>query len=38
MPYIDGFVAVVPTANKENYRALKLVECWGKEVPDGELE
>jgi len=51
MPYVDGFVAAVPTANKEIYRkhaeaaaivfkehgALKLVECWGDDVPDGQL-
>ena len=51
MPYIDGFVAAVPTANKETYiahtkkaaavfrelGALKLVECWGDDVPDGEV-
>lgn len=49
MTYVDGFVAAVPTANKDAYRshaepaakvfrghgALKLVECWGDEVPDG---
>ena len=51
MTYVDGFVAAVPTANREKYRkhaqdaaavfkehgALKLVECWGDDVPDGEL-
>jgi uncharacterized protein YbaA (DUF1428 family) len=51
MPYIDGFVAAVPTANREKYikhvheaaavfkehGALKLVECWGDDVPDGKL-
>jgi len=51
MPYIDGFVAAVPTANKAAYKkhaedaavvfkehgALKLVECWGDDVPDGEV-
>ena len=51
MHYVDGFVAAVPTANKEKYRehaeaaagvfrehgALKLVECWGDDVPDGEV-
>jgi uncharacterized protein YbaA (DUF1428 family) len=51
MTYIDGFVAAVPTANREAYRkhaeqaatvfkdhgALKLVECWGDDVPDGKL-
>jgi uncharacterized protein YbaA (DUF1428 family) len=51
MTYIDGFVAAVPTANRETYKqhveraanvfkdhgALKVVECWGDDVPDGEL-
>jgi uncharacterized protein YbaA (DUF1428 family) len=51
MTYIDGFVAAVPTANRDTYRkhaekaavvfkehgALKLVECWGDDVPDGKL-
>jgi len=51
LTYVDGFVAAVPTANREKYRkhaqdaaavfkdhgALKLVECWGDDVPDGEL-
>lgn len=51
MPYVDGFVAAVPTANKETYRqhaaaaaevfkelgALSVVECWGDDVPDGEV-
>jgi uncharacterized protein YbaA (DUF1428 family) len=51
MPYVDGFVLAVPTANKEVYRqyaesaaivfkecgALKLVECWGDDVPEGEV-
>jgi uncharacterized protein YbaA (DUF1428 family) len=50
-PYIDGFVAAVPTASREAYKkhvemvapafkehgALKLVECWGEDVPDGKL-
>jgi uncharacterized protein YbaA (DUF1428 family)/uncharacterized glyoxalase superfamily protein PhnB len=49
MSYIDGFIAAVPTANREVYRrfaedaaavfkchgALKLIECWGDDVPDG---
>jgi uncharacterized protein YbaA (DUF1428 family) len=49
--YIDGFVAAVPTANREAYKkhaqeiarvfkdhgALKMVECWGDDVPDGKL-
>jgi uncharacterized protein YbaA (DUF1428 family) len=51
MTYVDGFVAAVPTANREKYRihseraavvfkehgALKLVECWGDDVPGGEV-
>ncbi len=51
MTYVDGFVAAVPTANKERYirhasdaatvfkeyGALKMVECWGDDVPDGEV-
>ncbi|HEV2608885.1 MAG TPA: DUF1428 domain-containing protein [Noviherbaspirillum sp.] len=51
MEYIDGFVAAVPTANREIYKqhaeraaavfkehgALRLVECWGDDVPEGKL-
>lgn len=51
MTYVDGFVAAVPTANREAYRkhaevaavvfkehgALKVVECWGDDVPEGEV-
>ncbi|WP_199611556.1 DUF1428 domain-containing protein [Flocculibacter collagenilyticus] len=51
MDYIDGFVAAVPTENKDiymqhakeyaqifkEYGAKKLVECWGDDVPDGEV-
>ena len=51
MHYIDGFVAAVPTANRQKYidhataaavvfkdhGALRLVECWGDDVPDGKL-
>ncbi len=51
MAYIDGFVAAVPTENRDAYRkhaeqaapvfkehgALKLVECWGDDVPEGKL-
>jgi uncharacterized protein YbaA (DUF1428 family) len=51
MAYIDGFVAAVPTVNRDAYRdhaqkaalvfkeygAVKLVECWGDDVPDGKL-
>lgn len=50
MTYIDGFVAAVPTANKEaylkhakdsvpvfkKYGALRCVENWGVDIPDGE--
>jgi uncharacterized protein YbaA (DUF1428 family) len=51
MIYVDGFVAAVPTANREKYRkhaeaaavvfkehgALRVVECWGDDVPEGKL-
>lgn len=51
MAYIDGFVAAVPTKNREKYKAhaeysaavfkdhgaTKVVECWGDDVPDGEV-
>ncbi|WP_138379083.1 DUF1428 domain-containing protein [Luteithermobacter gelatinilyticus] len=51
MQYIEGFVAAVPTANREAFRkhateaaavfkehgALKVVECWGTNIPDGEV-
>ena len=51
MSYVDGFVAAVPTANKEKYiehakmasemfkeyGAVKIVETWGSDVPDGEV-
>jgi uncharacterized protein YbaA (DUF1428 family) len=51
VPYVDGFVAAVPTANREKFRmhaedaaavfkengALQVVECWGYDVPDGEV-
>lgn len=51
MPYVDGFVLAVPTANKEVYKqyaedaaiifkehgALKVVECWGDDVPEGKV-
>ncbi|KKJ78458.1 RNA signal recognition particle 4.5S RNA [Kiloniella litopenaei] len=50
MSYVDGFVAAVPTKNKESYLkhaqiastvfkeygALKVVDCWGDDVPDGK--
>ena len=51
MTYVDGFVAAVPTKNREEYikhasaaapvfkeyGALKMVECWGDDVPEGKL-
>jgi uncharacterized protein YbaA (DUF1428 family) len=51
MTYVDGFVAAVPTANREAYKkhaastasmfkeygALKVVENWGNDVPEGKL-
>jgi uncharacterized protein YbaA (DUF1428 family) len=51
MAYVDGFVAAVPTSNREAFRAhaadtatilkehgaLKVVECWGDDVPEGEV-
>ena len=51
MNYIDGFVAAVPTANRDAYLshaaetsaifkehgALKVVECWGDDVPSGKV-
>lgn len=51
MHYVDGFLAAVPTANKEKflahartgdsiflqYGALRVVECWGDDVPHGTL-
>ena len=51
MNYVDGFVAAVPTANRETYKvhaeaaavvfkehgALKVVECWEDDVPEGKL-
>lgn len=51
MPYVDGFAAAVPTANKEafikhasdaavvfkEHGALAVKECWGDDVPDGEV-
>ena len=51
MSYVDGFVAAVPSANREKFKkhaedaagifkeygALKVVECWGDDVPEGEL-
>ena len=51
MNYIDGFVAAVPNANREQYQAhaeksaeifkecgaLRVVECWGTDVPEGKV-
>ena len=51
MDYIDGFVAAVPTANREAYLqhartaaavfkahgALRVIETWGDDVPEGKL-
>ncbi len=51
MEYIDGLVAAVPTANKQQYLeharaaaavfrehgAIRVVDCWGDDVPDGEV-
>jgi uncharacterized protein YbaA (DUF1428 family) len=51
MSYVDGFVAAVPTANRDAYRehaekalavfkehgALRCVECWGDDVPEGKV-
>jgi uncharacterized protein YbaA (DUF1428 family) len=50
MSYVDGFIAAVPTANKEKFiahsrqgdalfiefGALRVVECWGDDVPHGK--
>ena len=50
-PYVDGFVAAVPSANKDafieharaaavvfkEHGALRIVECWGDDVPEGEV-
>ncbi|MEP7057903.1 MAG: DUF1428 domain-containing protein [Caldimonas sp.] len=51
MDYIDGFIAAVPTARRNDYErhaergaalfkehgALRVVECWGNDVPEGKL-
>lgn len=51
MTYVDGFVAAVPTANRERFKdhaeraavvfkaygALQVMECWGDDVPEGEV-
>ena len=50
MDYVDGFIAAVPTKNKDIYikhardaalafkehGAIRLVECWEEDVPEGE--
>ena len=51
MNYVDGFVAAVPTANKDAFLeharaalpifkelgAVRVVECWGDDVPNGKV-
>ena len=51
MSYVEAFVAAVPDANREAFRAhsesmarvfkefgaLSVVDCWGDDVPDGEV-
>jgi uncharacterized protein YbaA (DUF1428 family) len=51
MPYIDGFVIAVPTANRQKFidhataidpvfvelGAIRVIECWEEDVPDGTL-
>lgn len=51
MSYVDGYVAAVPTKNKDKYiehakisavvfkdhGALRIIEAWGDDVPDGEV-
>ncbi len=51
MTYVDGFVAAVPTANKDRFiehatvaavvfkenGALSVIECWGDDVPEGDV-
>ncbi len=51
MAYVDGFVAAVPTANRDAFiehatiaaevmkecGAIRTVDCWGDDVPDGEV-
>jgi uncharacterized protein YbaA (DUF1428 family) len=51
MTYVDGFVAAVPTANKQKFidhaqkgdsvfveaGAIRVLECWGDDVPDGSV-
>ncbi len=51
MTFVDGFVAAVPTANRQKFidharycaqifkdhGALRVVETWGDDVPEGEV-
>lgn len=51
MSYVTGFLAAVPTANRQKFidhaaiaakhfkahGATSVVECWGDDVPDGEV-
>ena len=51
MSYVDGYVAAVPSADRDAYiahcraaapvflenGALKVVECWGDDVPEGKV-
>lgn len=51
MPYVDGFIMAVPTANKAQFiehaklgdavflehGAIRVLECWGDEVPEGKV-
>jgi uncharacterized protein YbaA (DUF1428 family) len=51
MTYVEGFIAAVPTANRDAYLeharvasvvfkehgALSVTECWGSDVPEGEV-
>ncbi len=51
MTYVTGFLAAVPTANKQKFKehselaaevmkefgALQYMECWGEDVPRGEV-
>ena len=51
MEYIEGVIAAVPTANRNEFitharkaaavfkehGAIRLVECWGDDVPSGEF-